>query len=466
MRRRLALGAALVFLGFVAALGAGVFVAGRQAPAETGALFAAAGVASFGALLVVGLAWRWLDTVLAAGVDRLAAEMRARAHAAVAGPIDSGPVAGLGDLGPAASALAVALAEERAERDARLREATTALEAERRNLVEILSEIPVAILVADAEHRLLLYDRQSVHALAGVATLVLGRSLFDYLAEAPIREVLACLDAAPERHFADADLPTADGTATLRARVRRTGPDRGYTLAIEVEDAILAERPLVFDFAALPSPGGDVAATPLAELRYAIFDTETTGLDPERDRLVQIGAVRGAHGRRIHGETFETLVDPGGPIPASASRVHGITDERVAGAPGAVAALAAFHHFAREAVLVAHNAPFDLAFLRRQGGGIRFDHPVLDTVLLSAAVFGEEVPHTLDAIAGRLEVPISAAERHTAMGDAVATADVLFRLLQILEGRGVRTFGEAVAAMRRHERLLADPNRDRDAGPD
>ncbi len=466
MRSRLILGAALVLLGLVAASVAGAFVASRQAPEAMAPLLAAAAVTSFGALLVVGIAWRWLDTALAAGVDRLAGEMRARAHAAVAGPIDPRPVAALGDLGPAASALAAALAEERAEGDARLSEATEALEAERRNLVEILSEIPVAILVADAEHRLLLYDRQSVHALAGVATLVLGRSVFDYLAEESIREVLARLDAAPERHFADVDLPTADGSCTLRARVQRTGPGRGYTLAIEVEDAVLAERPLVFDFSALPSPGGDVAATPLAELRYAIFDTETTGLDPERDRLVQIGAVRGAHGRRIEGETFETLVDPGGPIPASSSRVHGITDETVTDAPGPVAALAAFHHFARDAVLVAHNAPFDLAFLRRQGGGIRFDHPVLDTVLLSAAVFGEDVPHTLDAIAARLDVPISAAERHTAMGDAVATADVLFRLLQILDGRGVRTFGEAVAAMRRHERLLGDPNRAQDAATD
>ena len=120
----------------------------------------------------------------------------------------------------------------------------------------------------------------------------------------------------------------------------------------------------------------------------------------------------------------------------------------------------AFHRFAEGAVLVAHNAPFDLAFLRRHGdaAGAAFDHPVLDTVLLSAAVFGEAVPHTLDAIAERLGVALDPAARHTATGDAVATAEVLLHLLPVLEAAGVRTLGDAIAAMRRHQRLLPDLN--------
>ncbi len=459
MRRRLALGALLAAMGLAAAAVAGTLLALNGPAGGPDAHLAQAAATALGGLLVVLLAWRWLDARVALPVERMAAELRARSHAGVGRPLDADVASALGDLGPAAASLTRALAEERADRDERLRAATEALEAERANLVEILSEIPVAILVVDERDRLRLYDRQSVHVLGGVATLALGRSIFDYLEQAPLREALERLDSGPERHFLDADLPRADGSGPVRARIRRLGGRGGFALTIEVNDAVTAERPLVFDFSALPSGDGAVADTPLSDLTCVIFDTETTGLDPAGDALVQIAAVRGMKGRRIPGESFETLVDPGRPIPPLASRVHGITDEVVKGAPGPIPAIAAFHNFARGSVLVAHNAPFDLAFLRRQGEGIRFDHPVLDTVLLSAAVFGEGVPHTLDAIAQRLEVDLPAAVRHTAPGDAQATADVLFRLIEILEARGVRTFGDAVAAMRRHERLLRDPNR-------
>ncbi len=460
MRRRLALGAAAAALGLVAAAAAGAALVLNGPGGGGGAVVAQAGATAFGGVLVVAAAWRWLDARVALPAERLAAELRARCHGGVTGPLEAEAWGAMGDLGPATSALALQLARERADREARLRAATEALEAERRDLVETLSEIPVAILVVDGDDRLRLYDRQSSHALSAVATLALGRSIFDYLEREAVGDALAALDAGPAGGFVDRDLPKADGSGCLRARVRRLSGGRGFVLAIEAGDAIPAERPLVFDFSALPEDGGAVMERPLADLTYVVVDTETTGLDPARDALVQIAAVRGMKGRRIAGETFETLVDPGRPIPGAASRIHGITDERVAGAPGPIPAIAALHHFARGAVLVAHNAPFDLAFLRRQGAGIRFDHPVLDTVLLSAAVWGQGVPHTLDAIAERLEVDLPAGLRHTAPGDAQATADVLFRLLGILEGRGVATFGDAVGAMRRHERLFRDPNRD------
>ncbi len=460
MRRRLALGAALVAAGFALAAAAGLALALHAPGGGISAHVAQAGATILGGVVVALLAWRWLDARVGLAAERLAAELRARCHAGVARPLEVAETGALGDLGPAAAALAGRLASERADREAHLRAATEALAAERRELVETLSELPVAILVVDGDDRLRLYDRQSSHALSGVATLALGRPVFDYLEAAPLRAALATLDDRPPGHFVDADLPRADGSGALRARLRRLSGGRGFMLAIEVADDVPAERPLVFDFSALPRDGGAVGDRRLSDLTYVIFDTETTGLDPARDALVQIAAVRGMKGRRIPGETFESLVDPGRPIPAAAARVHGLTDETVAGAPGPIPVIAAFHHFARGAVLVAHNAPFDLAFLRRQGGGIRFDHPVLDTVLLSAAVWGEGVPHTLDAIAERLEVELPAAMRHTAPGDAAATADVLFRLIGILEARGIETFGDAVAAMRRHERLLRDPNRD------
>ncbi len=84
---------------------------------------------------------------------------------------------------------------------------------------------------------------------------------------------------------------------------------------------------------------------------------------------------------------------------------------------------------------------------------------MLDTVLLSAVLFGRRADHTLDALAARLDVDIADETRHTAMGDAMATAGVLRRMLPMLAARGIVTFGEAVAAMRRHSWLVPDLNK-------
>ncbi|MCY4243134.1 MAG: exonuclease domain-containing protein, partial [Rhodobacter sp.] len=119
-----------------------------------------------------------------------------------------------------------------------------------------------------------------------------------------------------------------------------------------------------------------------------------------------------------------------------------------------------FRQFAEGAVLVAHNAPFDMAFLRRDADavGASLDSPVLDTVLLSAALYGAEATHTLDAIADRLEVDIPDSLRHTALGDAEATAAVFLKMLPMLEARGIVTFGAALTESRAHSRILPDLN--------
>ncbi|MFV0333103.1 MAG: exonuclease domain-containing protein [Tropicimonas sp.] len=221
-------------------------------------------------------------------------------------------------------------------------------------------------------------------------------------------------------------------------------------------------RSAVYDFDLMDRmPGGRLAETPLRDLTCVVFDTETTGLLPSSgDEIVQIAALRLRGGRRIPGEAFETLVNPGRPIPAAATEVHHITGAMVADAPAIAEAGRRFHAFAQGAVLVAHNAPFDLEFLRRHEAeiGARFDHPVLDTVLLSAVIFGESETHTLDALTERLGIVIPPEARHTAMGDAIATAAALERMIPMLEGRGLRSFGEVIAAVRRHSRLLRDAN--------
>ncbi|WP_075214865.1 3'-5' exonuclease [Mongoliimonas terrestris] len=212
--------------------------------------------------------------------------------------------------------------------------------------------------------------------------------------------------------------------------------------------ARLPERPLVYDFD-LSAPEGSPrrADTPLKALTIVVFDTETTGLEPSGgDEIVQIAGVRIVNGRVVRGEVFDSYVDPKRSIPPASTWVHGITDDRVRGADPIDRVLPRFHAFTGEAVLCAHNAAFDMSFLNRHAArlGLAFEPPVLDTVLLAAALFGPTESLTLDALATRFDITIPDEERHTAIGDSRATALVLLALFDLLEASGVVTLADAV----------------------
>jgi DNA polymerase-3 subunit epsilon len=221
-------------------------------------------------------------------------------------------------------------------------------------------------------------------------------------------------------------------------------------------------RAVVYDFDLLSKVRNpEVVSAKLSDLVYVVFDTETTGLLPsEGDEIVQIAAVRIVNGRRVDKEVFDTLVNPGRKIPPASTEVHGISDAMVVDAPDIAEIGRRFHQFAEGAVLVAHNAPFDMEFLRRKEGviGKTFDHPILDTVLLSAVVFGQSETHSLDALTHRLGITIPEEARHTAIGDTVATADAFLKLLPALRARGIETFGDVIAEVKKHGRLLKDLN--------
>ncbi len=208
-------------------------------------------------------------------------------------------------------------------------------------------------------------------------------------------------------------------------------------------------RPEFYDFDLFRHEETSVALDDrlLAQLSYTVFDTETTGLDPsEGDEIIQIGAVRIVNRRLLRHESYEQLVDPQRSLPAQSVKIHGITADMLAGQPTIAQVLPVFRRFVADTVLVAHNAAFDMRFLelKEASTGVRFDRPVLDTFLLSAALFPNQETHRLEAIAERLGVSVMG--RHTAVGDAIVTAEVFLKMLPLLAEKGIRTLGEARAA--------------------
>ena len=208
-------------------------------------------------------------------------------------------------------------------------------------------------------------------------------------------------------------------------------------------------RPEFYDFDLFKGEETDLALDDrlLAQLAYTVFDTETTGLEPSAgDEIIQIGAVRIVNRRLLQHEAYEQLVDPQRSLPAASVKIHGITAQMLAGQPPIAQVLPIFRAFVADTVLVAHNAAFDMRFLelKEAATGIRFDRPVLDTFLLSAVLFPNQETHRLEAIAERLGVSVLG--RHTAVGDAIVTAEVFLKMLPLLADRGIRTLGEARAA--------------------
>ena len=207
-----------------------------------------------------------------------------------------------------------------------------------------------------------------------------------------------------------------------------------------------AGRPEYYDFDLFQVTGlsRELEERRLIDLSYTVFDTETTGLNPSAgDEIIQIGATRLVNGRLLKGECFEQLIDPHRPIDEASIPIHGIKPEMVAGQPTIDEVLPAFHAFAQDTVLVAHNAAFDMRFLqlKEKTSGVRFEQPVLDTLLLSALIHPNQESHRLEAIAERFGVMI--VSRHTALGDALVTAEIFLKLLPLLAEMGIHTLGQA-----------------------
>jgi DNA polymerase-3 subunit epsilon len=210
-------------------------------------------------------------------------------------------------------------------------------------------------------------------------------------------------------------------------------------------------------------PSFEDLGTPLQDVTFVVVDLETTGTRTADGGITEIGAVK-VRGGEVLGE-FQSLVNPGRPVPAFVARLTGITTAMVATAPPVSLVLPSFLEWARGAVLVAHNAPFDVGFLRAACEQLGYDwpaFPVVDTVPLARRVVTrDEAPnHKLSTLAALFRAQVT--PEHRALADARATVDVLHALLARLGPLGIThledlaTAADPVPPDVRRKRHLAD----------
>jgi DNA polymerase-3 subunit epsilon len=325
---------------------------------------------------------------------------------------------------------------------------------------EVLAQDLLALLAETLEREAgvqpgLALEEEARWLLLRVDTYALGRGLAATLKEA--EEVL--LEGRALEGFLRLSLlfphPAPDPHPLLKEAVEKAGGSlwREGNRLILLLPAVKAPslpappgpppRAEVFDLSLLQVSEA-LEEAPLEGLLYTAFDLETTGLDPKEDAIIALGAVHLLGSRVLRHEVYEALVDPGRPIPKTSTEVHGLTWEMLKGKPKLEEVLPAFRAFLEGSVLVAHNGAFDMAFLRKVG----IDQPPLvDTLLLAHLLFPDLKDHRLERLAERFGVPVLG--RHTALGDALMTAEVYARMIPLLKERGFRTLGQALRACER-----------------
>jgi DNA polymerase-3 subunit epsilon len=188
---------------------------------------------------------------------------------------------------------------------------------------------------------------------------------------------------------------------------------------------------------------------PARTLSYVVVDLETTGLDVRADRVLSVGAVRIGQGRVRLGDNFVEMVNPGRSIPVESIRVHGIKPDQVHGARRAAQVFEDFLTYLGTDIVVAHYARFDMHFINATMHGLYgfpLQNPVMDTVRMCESLVLPSDPYgvgrnqkkcSLDSLCAQFG--ITTEERHTAMGDALATAIIFLRMLKRLEDAGSGT---------------------------
>ena len=188
---------------------------------------------------------------------------------------------------------------------------------------------------------------------------------------------------------------------------------------------------------------------PLDRAEFVIVDTETTGSRAGDDRLIEIGAARLVGGEVV--DTFQQLIDPGRHVPRRITRLTGISTAMVYGQPSASEVMPQFVEFLGDAVMVAHNLPFDARFIDvalAEAGLPPLQNQSLDTLRLARRLLSSLPSKGLSKLTQHFGITVNG--RHRALGDAVATAELLTILLERMRIEfGVETVGEVLGFQRR-----------------
>lgn len=167
---------------------------------------------------------------------------------------------------------------------------------------------------------------------------------------------------------------------------------------------------------------------------FVVFDIETTGFSPVHDRIIEIGAVKVEKGEIK--ERFSSFVNPDVPIPLEIEKLTGIHDGMVVDAPMIEEALPHFLEFCQDAVLVAHNASFDMSFIIENTHrlGLKKEFTYVDTVGIARLLLPHQAKHKLDAVAKTLGISLE--NHHRAVDDAGATAEIFLKFIPMLREAG------------------------------
>ncbi len=320
-------------------------------------------------------------------------------------------------------------------------------------LTTILAALPTGVVVVTA---------------TGLVSLVnaAARHLFPPEALSPGTSVFAAItrDSLPEsggssRSRNPVMVHSVDGRA-IPARIASLGDQGGWVMVLEGMAPDVTRLQLDHDLTlhdSLPPASPPDRSTPLALLATMVVDCETTGLDPSRDRVVSIGAVR-THGTRVFAHAnLDMLINPGMAIPRKSTVIHGIDDAMVSGAPDIESGLALLMDLGSDCVIVGHNIGFDLGILAAESARSGTDWPVvlsLDTGHLAAVLEPQQRSLDLDTICEHFGVAVGG--RHTALGDALSAAELFTRMIPLLQDRGVMTLGDALVLARRARRTRAE----------
>jgi DNA polymerase-3 subunit alpha (Gram-positive type) len=169
---------------------------------------------------------------------------------------------------------------------------------------------------------------------------------------------------------------------------------------------------------------------------FVVIDVETTGLDPAEDRVCEVGAIRLAGGEER--ARFQSLVQPGRPMPETARAKHGITDEMLRDAPPFARIAAELRQFMAGSVLVAQNADFDVSFLNaefQRAGMSRLALAAIDTILLARKVKPGLATYNLDTLAYHFKLKFR--ERHRSIGDCEVTGAVFWQCVEALRPKTI-----------------------------